>query len=201
MARTFSRSYARVRSDGSRFRPTFGIRAGSRRCTQPRLIIRAAIQSLSTMMSRPIGSQAASWGWILPKNSLLSLMSSVYVTWMPVRAWNASRVGRLDSLSSATSRYWGQLEKARVFSVAERSSLTQLAAVCRAPLVPQAPSRAPVANSAAEPVRPRSRVRRGRGVRGWGRVRMRRLLAGRADGVETRVGPLAGGVASGSVEC
>ncbi len=37
--------------------------------------MRAAIQSVSTMMSRPIGSQAASWFRTLAKNSALSLMS------------------------------------------------------------------------------------------------------------------------------
>ena len=42
---------------------------------QPRPIIRAAIQSVSTKMSRPVGSQAPSWLRTLAKNWLLSLTS------------------------------------------------------------------------------------------------------------------------------
>ena len=44
---------------------------------QPRPIIRAAIQSVSIIMSRSIGSHAPSWLRTLAKNSALSLTSSV----------------------------------------------------------------------------------------------------------------------------
>ena len=58
--------------------------AGSSFWIQPRLTIRAAIQSVSTMMSRSIVSQPPSWLRTLAKNSTLSVTSSVYETEMPV---------------------------------------------------------------------------------------------------------------------
>ena len=73
------------------------------------------------MRSRPVSWPAASCGLIFPKNSTLSLMSSVYLTLMPVRRVKASRVGRLFS-SSPTSMYSVQLEKLIRFSFAEWSS-------------------------------------------------------------------------------
>lgn len=54
-----------------------------------------------------------------PKNSTLSLTSSVYFTRMPLRSWKRSRVGRTFSFSSSTSMYSGQLEKASSFSCFE----------------------------------------------------------------------------------
>ena len=83
--------------------------------------MRAASQSVTMMRSRPVSWPAASCGLIFPKNSTLSLMSSVYLTLMPVRFVKASRVGRLFS-SSLTSMYSVQLEKLTCFSAAEWSS-------------------------------------------------------------------------------
>ena len=46
----------------------------------PNAFIVAAIQSVSTKMSRPVGSQAASWLRTMPKNSELSFRSVTYST-------------------------------------------------------------------------------------------------------------------------
>jgi hypothetical protein len=62
--------------------------------------------------------------------------------------------------------YCGQLEKARVFSVADRSSLVQPASVWVAALVPQPVRLPPVASRAADPRVPVSSPRRVRGRRG-----------------------------------
>lgn len=67
--------------------------------------MRAAIQSVRTMMSLSIAWHAESWLRTLPKNSLLSLTSSVYETSMPSASMNASSVGRRDSSSSSTLMY------------------------------------------------------------------------------------------------
>ena len=77
MESRFSVSKDRSSSDDSRLARTFGMFAGSSFWIQPSRLIRAAIQSVSTMMSRSVLWQAASWCCTLPKNSLLSLMSSV----------------------------------------------------------------------------------------------------------------------------
>ena len=60
-----------------RFSWTLGILLASSVWIQPRAIIRAAIQSVRTIMSRLIGWQAPSWLRTLAKNSALSLTSSV----------------------------------------------------------------------------------------------------------------------------
>ena len=60
-----------------RFLCRLGTLAASSGWIQPRSIIRAAIQSVSTIMSRPMGWQSPSWLRTLAKNSALSLTSSV----------------------------------------------------------------------------------------------------------------------------
>ena len=58
-----------------RLASTLGRLALSSSCIHPSAIIRPAVESVIVMMSRPIGSQAPSWSFTLPKNSTLSLMS------------------------------------------------------------------------------------------------------------------------------
>lgn len=70
---------------------------------QPRWTKRAAIQSLTTTRSWPVDWWFIRAGLTLPKNSSLSLISSVYRTSMPVFSVKASRVGRLSSSSSPVS--------------------------------------------------------------------------------------------------
>ena len=72
-----SLSHARPCRGLIRFLCRLGTLAGSIGCTQPRPIILAAIQSVSTIRSRPMGSQPPSWLRTLAKNSALSLTSSV----------------------------------------------------------------------------------------------------------------------------
>src|ERR1700754_1916041 len=81
---------------------------------------------------------------------------------MPVFASNATSVGRFDSSFSSTSIYCGQFETTSVLSVAELSSLTQLASVCCAPFVPQAARALPVRARLPAANAPRIRVRRER---------------------------------------
>ncbi|SCG08211.1 hypothetical protein GA0115255_123599, partial [Streptomyces sp. Ncost-T6T-2b] len=64
---------------------TLGCFARSISWTQPSRTKRAAIQSLMTIRSRPVCWWFISAGLIFPKNSSLSLISSVYVTEIPVR--------------------------------------------------------------------------------------------------------------------
>ena len=70
-------SHCRSCRAGIRFLWRLGMALAVIGCTQPRLIIRAAIQSVSTIMSRPIVWHAPSWLRTLAKNSALSLTSSV----------------------------------------------------------------------------------------------------------------------------
>ncbi len=64
-------------SCGSSCAVTLGRLARSIACTQPSETYRPAIQSLTTIRSRPGSVPWVSTGPILPKNSSLSLMSSV----------------------------------------------------------------------------------------------------------------------------
>ena len=68
---------------GSMFFVAFGIWDLSKRCTKPSWFIRLHIQSVTTWMSRPPELPLEYCGRTLPKNSLLSLMSSVYLTVVP----------------------------------------------------------------------------------------------------------------------
>ncbi|CAO0828576.1 hypothetical protein SMICM17S_05143 [Streptomyces microflavus] len=102
---------------------------------------------------------AASCGLIFPKNSTLSLMSSVYLTLIPVRLVNASRVGRLFS-SSLTSMYSVQLEKVTSFSSAEWSSAAAAPSARPAGGMPQAPRVAMPPSARAPMPDARSRERR-----------------------------------------
>ncbi len=117
---------------------------------------------------------AASCGLILPKNSTLSLMSSVYLTLIPVRFSNASREGR-DFSSSLTSMYSVQLEKATVFSLAESSVEAVLGPSRLAGGMPHAvrDARPPTASAPTPPAR--SIERRLRAPRPL--VRLRRIAA------------------------
>jgi hypothetical protein len=54
--------------------------------------MRFASQSLTVIMSRPPVWPCASSGWILAKNSALSLMSSIHFVWMPVSLENWATV-------------------------------------------------------------------------------------------------------------
>jgi hypothetical protein len=51
-----------------------------------------AIQSVTTKMSRPPDSPRSSSGWTFPKNSVLSLTSSMYLTDTPLSFSNAGTV-------------------------------------------------------------------------------------------------------------
>ena len=98
-------------------------------------------------MSRPVGWQSASWLRTTPKNSELSLTSAMYSTLMPVSFSNLSSVGMTVTflpprLTFFSSMYSGQLEKCRVFWLADRSLLTHDSAVCLAASVPHAASSA-----------------------------------------------------------
>lgn len=64
-------------SSGSRYLTTFGCRDRSISWTQPSRTKRAHIQSLMTMRSRPVRWWFIRDGLILPKNSSLSLISSM----------------------------------------------------------------------------------------------------------------------------
>ncbi len=55
----------------------FGIASRSSFSTYPRRTIRAAIQSVRTVMSRPIDCPRFSAAWFLPNHSSLSLTSSM----------------------------------------------------------------------------------------------------------------------------
>ena len=77
----------------TRLASTLGMFALSSFWIQPRPTIRAAIQSVSVMMSRPVGLQSASWLRTTPKNSALSLMSVTYSTLIPLSCSNFWRDG------------------------------------------------------------------------------------------------------------
>ncbi len=132
--------------------------AWSRVCNQPRFTQRAASQSVNTMMSRPIGWQSPIWLTILAKNSVLSLMSALYLTEIPVSFENLSNEGvRLPLVSM----YSGQLLKYSCLSESDWSvGGGQDSGVWAAPAMPQAPSRpeAPTPRPAA--AEPRRRERR-----------------------------------------
>src|SRR6266849_5406514 len=101
---------------GTRFL-MFGSAVLSSFSTQPFLISSAGYGELSvmTMMSRPIEVPCESGSWIFPKNCALSLMSSMYLTLMPVRFVNRSSEGWLFVLL-LMSMYSGQFENTRVFA-------------------------------------------------------------------------------------
>src|SRR5688500_16750978 len=153
-------SNGRARSERRRLACTLGMLALLSFCSQPSRIMRAAIQPVRTKLSRSVDWHPESWFCTLPKNSSLSLTSSLYVTWMPVLSWNAISVGCFDSSFSSTSIYCGQLEKASFLSVLEVSSLTQLSSDCEVPSVPHAVRRPPVVSSAPEAAAPRTSVDR-----------------------------------------
>lgn len=92
---------------------------------QPRWTKRAAIQSLTTIRSWPVSCRFIRAGLTLPKNSSLSLISSVYRTSIPVCSEKASSVGRRSSSSSSVSMYSGQLEKTTLRSRSERSGASR----------------------------------------------------------------------------
>ena len=60
--------------------------------------MRAAIQSLTTWMSRPPESPRSYCWRTLPKNSVLSLISSTYLTSVPYSFWKSLRVPRSSSM-------------------------------------------------------------------------------------------------------
>ena len=60
--------------------------------------MRAAIQSVTTWMSRPPESPCAYCWRTLPKNSTLSLISSTYLTLVPYSFWNSLSVPRSSSM-------------------------------------------------------------------------------------------------------
>ncbi len=125
-------------------------------------------------MSRPVSWPAESCGWILPKNSLLSLMSSVYLTLMPLRRVNASSVGCRRPLSSM-SMYSVQLEKETSFSSFDRSSDDTPPSVLPAGGMPQALSVPSPPTASAPPAEARSSERRVRAALPW--VKLRRMAA------------------------
>ncbi len=62
--------------------------------------MRAQSQSVTTCRSRPPELPCAYCWRTLPKNSMLSLISSVYLTFVPYFFWKSLRVGwRLPSTS------------------------------------------------------------------------------------------------------
>lgn len=117
-----------------------------------------------------MGWPAASCGLILAKNSLLSLMSSVYLTEIPVRLRNVSSVGWCLPLSSR-SMYSVQLEKLSVFSVAEWSWADVPPWVLPAAGIPQPLSAPSPPTASAPPAEARSSERRVRAALPFRRLR------------------------------
>src|SRR3954453_10121652 len=100
---------------------------------QPLRIHLAAVVSVITTRSRPIGFPACSCAWTLLVNSALSLMSSMYLRWPPYLLSNC--------LSSFLSMYSGQLDHVQL-PIATFGWLTVLAFslwFCACPVVPLTP--------------------------------------------------------------
>ena len=60
--------------------------------------MRAAIQSVTTWMSRPPDSPWSYCWRTLPKNSVLSLISSTYLILVPFFSWNSLSAERSSSM-------------------------------------------------------------------------------------------------------
>src|SRR5215210_2930149 len=109
--------------------------------------MRAASQSLSVIMLRPPESPRSSCGRIFPKNWLLSLISSTYLTSTPVAFSNSATVPRLPG--SMYSVHWANVNEPLTLPFFTKGALFPASLDVAVSSVPQPAARTAAASAAA----------------------------------------------------